>query len=324
MIYCFQTECFFLRKCWIYWICSNAFFRKMLLSAEMLNMLNMLNVFRTCRPLLNTPIPWGGPNIQHYSWKMHFFQKNAPFCGNVEYVEYVQTLLSAEMLNMMNVFFELTDPFWTPQVPERNPTFNITAERSIFTKNASFCGNVEYVEYVLGLVSRYVLLSTVSWICWICWMFFGTYPRNIQHYSCKKHSFWKCASFCCNAEYVKCKTFNIFNIFNISPERSTFFKTIPRTHSTFWALQQKGAHFQKQMLLAAVMLNVVVFFWGLRMRSVKFKKHSTYSTFSQKEARFSKPYQEHIQHIQHYSRKEHIFKKCFLQLLFFWGFRMGL
>ena len=36
------------------------------LSAEMLN---MLNVFRAYRPILNTPITWGGPNIEHYSWK---------------------------------------------------------------------------------------------------------------------------------------------------------------------------------------------------------------------------------------------------------------
>ena len=89
-----------------------------------------------------------------------------------------------------------------------------------------------------------------------------------------------------------------FNIFNISPEKSTFFKTIPRTHSTSSTLQQKGTHFQKMIQHC--------FFLGFPKGVCKFKKHSTYSTLLQKEALFSKPYQEHIQHIQYYSRKEHI------------------
>ena len=42
-----------------------------------------------------------------------------------------------------------------PQKPGRDPTFNITAERSIFSqKYASFCGNVEYVEYVQKPLSK--------------------------------------------------------------------------------------------------------------------------------------------------------------------------
>ena len=112
ILYIVSKNVLLLRKCWICWICSRSLFFKNVLSAEMLN---MLNVFRTYRPLLNTPITWGGPNIQHYSWKKPVFQKSVPFCGNVEYVEYVQKLflknmlLSAEMLNMLNML----NIFWT-------------------------------------------------------------------------------------------------------------------------------------------------------------------------------------------------------------------
>ena len=62
-------------------------------------------------PPITPPTPtiaWERPDIQHHNCEKHIVSKKfVSFCGNVEYVEYVQ------------------EPF---------------------SKNASFCGNVEYVE----------------------------------------------------------------------------------------------------------------------------------------------------------------------------------
>ena len=46
---------------------------------------------------------------------------------------------------------ELTDRFWTPQLPGRDPTFNITAERSLFFKCASVCGMLNMLNMFKSL-----------------------------------------------------------------------------------------------------------------------------------------------------------------------------
>ena len=144
---------------------------------------------------------------------------------------------------------------------------------------------------------------------------------------CSWYGFEKCASFWGNVEYVEyvecflnlqgrfgpISSQNIQHIQHIQhfPRKKHIFKNILRTYSTYSTLQQKEAHFQKKMLLTAVMLNVSGQKGGGRL-----KKHSTYSTYSTystlqlKEAHFCWEGLEHIQHIQHYSRKK---------FFFFWG-----
>ena len=234
IIYCFQKMGFFLRQCWICWICSNAFFKKMFLSAEMLN---MLNVFRFCRPLLNTPITWGGPNIQHYSWMEHLFQVNVPFCGNVEYVEYVHKPFFSKNCFFLQkcwacwLFLELSDPFRTPQLPEGDPTFNITVLKTFF-QNKMFL-SAEMLN-TLSMFTSLFLRKIVLRKCWIGWMFLEltnpfwtpqvpegnptfniTTERNIlqkmflslqkywQYWICSKACLQKCVSVWVNVEYVE-------------------------------------------------------------------------------------------------------------------------
>ena len=120
-----------------------------------------------------------------FPWKKPFFQKNASFCWNVEYVRSCwmpfpkKVLLSAEMLNMLNYFasswsllashrpkkiqhiqhiqhfsrkkhiFQTLDPTWSN-------IFNISAERSTFLIPLAF-----------------FLLK-----CWICWIFWGGHLFN--------------------------------------------------------------------------------------------------------------------------------------------------
>ena len=75
----------------------------------------------------------------------------------------------------------------------------------VFEKCASFCGNVEHVEYVesssallaTGTDSKGVVPKMIQHI------------QHVQHFSRKKHIFWRAV-------------INIFNIFNISAERSIF------------------------------------------------------------------------------------------------------
>ena len=68
-------------------------------------------------------------------------------------------LLSAEMLNMLNVLGEIRRCVCVPLAREFN-IFNISAERSIFLRKcASFRGNVEYVEFWGPMLNRNVLLS---------------------------------------------------------------------------------------------------------------------------------------------------------------------
>ena len=90
----FRKMCFFLRKCWICWICSKAslkmcfFLRKCWISWVCWMFLELTGPFWTPQ------LPEGEHNIQHYSWKNHLFQKNV--------------LLSADMLNMLNMFESLS------------------------------------------------------------------------------------------------------------------------------------------------------------------------------------------------------------------------
>ena len=136
----------------------------MFLSGEMLT---MLNVFWTYTPLLSTPIAWKGPDINITSESNLFYQKCVSFGGNVEYVEYVQKIIS------LNVCFSLRKCWvcWLCSKAFLNKTF----------------------------------LPRKCWIKWICWMFFGFTDlrgTQIQHYSWKKHFFTKHVPFCGNVEYV--------------------------------------------------------------------------------------------------------------------------
>ena len=164
------------------------------------------------------------------------------------------------------MFFELTDPPRCP--PPQKKTFNITAVRSkVFSKNASFSCNVEYVECVLGAVFENVLLSgemlnmlngfrTYRPLIWPVSSKTIQHIQHIQHLPRKKHIFLE-------------EDKNIFNTFNITAERSFFWK---------------------KMLLTAVMLNMLNVF-------------RTYRPVVGPES--SKKF--NIQHIQHFPRKKHIF-----------------
>ena len=225
-------------------------------------------------------LPGRDPTFNITAERSIFSPKCASFCGNVEYVESVQKPLSKKCFFLRKcwicwicwMFLELTDPFWTPQLPEGGTTFNITAERSIFFKKcASFCGNVGYVEYVWQPLSQNVLISG-EMLCWICWMFLeligliqkgSVSSKSIQHIQPIQHF----------------------------PRKKHFFESIPRTHSTYSTFQLKEAHFWKNMLLTAVMLNVALFS-GVHLEGSVSSKNI-----------------QHNQHIQHYSWKKHFFRE---------------
>ena len=105
---------------------------------------------------------------------------------------------------------------------------------------------------------------------------FGTYrPLVNEANKFQKHSTYSTFQhFPRNKHILGERLSNIFNIFNISAERSTFLKN---------------------MLLSAVMLNVVPPSgnWGVQKGSVSSKNI------------------QHIQHIQHFRRKKHFFERGF-------------
>ena len=263
---------YFLRKCWICWICSKAFLKTRIDS----------------------------------------------FCGNVE-------------CWILWMLLELTDPFWTPQLLGRDPTFNITAER-VFSKMFIFCGDVEYVEYLQKLVSKNVLLSGEM--------------LNILN------MFLELAGLI-QKGYVSSKSIQHIQHVQQFPRRKHIFENIPRTHSTYLTFQK--THFWKKVLLTAVMLNVG--FSGLQLEGsvssknifnifnifYSWKKHivrehsknafnvfnisAERSTFLKKcashscsvecffffsglhlEGSVSSKNSQHNQHIQHYIWKKHIFR----------------
>ena len=110
--------------------------------------------------------------------------------------------------------------------------------------------------------------------------------QHIQHFSRKKLFFWRALT-------------NIFNIFNISAEKSIF--------CSKRALSAEIIQTYPQKRLPQGKCWIVGFFWTEGRRLTSARNHSTYSTYStvqQKEAHFSEATSEQIQHIQHFSRKD--------------------
>ena len=199
-------------------------------------------------------------------------QKCVSFSENVEYAEYAKCISSLlpwwgvckfekhSIYSTYSTFPQKEAHFWRGD-ENTFSIINITAEKStLFLKNASFSCSVEYVEYVLKWPFKYsnmCFFLGICWICWIYWMFFNhTDPwwgsvrlrniqciqhiQHIQHFPRKKHFFGE-------------RTKNIFNTFNITAERNTFFEEC-----------------------ASFNCNVeCCFFGGAPRRVCKFVKHST-------------------------------------------------
>ena len=193
------------------------------------------------------------------------------------------------------MFLELTDPFWTPQLPEGDPTFNITAyQKCAFLRNVEsveyvqnlspkmllFCGNVEYVECFWNLQTPFEHPNCLE----------GTWHSTLQ---------WKEAFFpnmCLSAEMLN----NMFK--SLSQKNASFYRNVEYVEYVehFWSLQTPvehpnclegtrhstlqlwESHFFKNVLLSAEMLNMLnVEWWTCRPRSRctprprKKKQHST-------------------------------------------------
>ena len=178
--------------------------------------------------------------------------------------------------------------------------------------------------------------------CWICWIMF--YAK-----------LWKSPSFCWNVEYVEyveCfvaheapfadhgvqwakKTFNIFNIFNISAERSIFSEPYIQHDSTYSTFSRKKQIKKKKSLFRGknptwpqkVVLSAEKIQHGPKSGSFS-RKNSTCAEnvllsaemlnmlnalglWSEICAKLEEPNGpkniQHIQHIQHFSRKKHFF-----------------
>ena len=189
-----------------------------------------------------------------------------------------KTLLSAEifnMLNMLNVLwpmrlhgvqwakkhstystystFQQKEHFFGTLHPTWFNMFNISAERSIFWGKKSF-----------------FLLK-----CWIGWMYWACGPKFLLN--------WR--------SLMGQKTFNIFNIFNISAERSFFLEPYIQHDSTYSIFQLEEGKKKRFFLLKCW---ICWMYWAcgpkflLNWRSLMGQKNI-----------------QHIQHIQHFSRKKH-------------------
>ena len=170
-------------------------------------MLNMLNVLGKT---------WGTPP----------FSSSSP--PNIQHIQHIQHFCRKKHILIQH------------GAPEFN-IFNISPERSTFSqKNASFRGNVEYVEFS-GQGSPSNFSQNIQHI------------QHIQHFCRKKHILIQHGA-------------PEFNIFNISPERSTF---------------------SQKMLLSGEMLNM--------LNSLN---RGSPSSFPQNI--------QHIQHIQHFCKKKRI------------------
>ena len=226
----FQTQktknrCFSQNVEYVEWVLG-MFLENVLLSAEMLNMLIMLNVFWTYRPFQVHPRENPTSNItavRSTFSQMCYFQLKCWICWMCSWRVSEEVLCSAGMLNMLFML----NVFWTYRPfqvhPKQKTTFNIAAVRSIvffkmcffhlkcwicwmrswnvFEKCVSFWGNVEYVEDVecFGTYRPFWMRPISS-----------KNIQHIEHFPRKKHIFGERLS-------------NIFNIFNMSAERSTFF-----------------------------------------------------------------------------------------------------
>ena len=299
----FQKLSFFQGKCWICRILGGLLNKNVLLSGEMLNMLNVLGKAWGPPPLCLLALPPKIQHIQHFPWKKHIFSKNASFSWNVEYVEFWGACWIKMCFFLQKCWIcWICWMFWgkpgdppplsSSSPPKKFNIFNISPERSTFSqKNASFRGNVEYVEFWGACWIKMCFFQGKCWICWICWMFWGE-PGDPPPYL-----------------LVLPKTFNIFNIFNISAERSTFWFNMGPQNSTYSTFPLKEAHFLKKMLLSAEMLNMLnslarghllispktfnifnIFNISAERSTFWFNmgpQNSTYSTFPLKERHFS-------------------------------------
>ena len=164
--FCWDVE--YVRSCWM------PFPKKMLLSAEMLNMLNMLNYFGSIWSLLAFHRPKIIQHIQHiqlFSRKKHIFSKigsnmiqHIQHFSRKKHIWYTCWIIFPEIITfggMLN-FFPWKNHFlghvaFFPQKEAFFPKcdsfcWNVEYVRSCWMpflkKNASFCWNVEYVEYV--------------------------------------------------------------------------------------------------------------------------------------------------------------------------------
>ena len=210
-----------------------------------------------------------------------------------------KVLLSAVMLNMLIMLnvFELTDSSRCKKKTKKKLHSTLQLREAYFFKN--------------------VLLSAEMLKCWMCsWKV----PE-------------KCASFSCNIEYVDyVECFWTYRPFQVHPRKIKQHSTLQFWEAYFsrmcffqlkcwicwmcsWNVFENVFFFSGGMLNMLNMLNAFGTYRLLLNEANKFQKHSTYSTFPQKEAYFGRETFKHIQHIQHFRRKKHIFWKwCFFQL----------
>ena len=99
-----------------------------------------------------------------------FFEKGPRNCRNNAFLgtKILKILLSAELLNMLNVFLE---------------------------GSRTKCFSAVMLKMYIMLTMFFELIDPSR---------NATEKPNIRHYSCEKFFFQKCASFSCNVEYVEC------------------------------------------------------------------------------------------------------------------------
>ena len=189
-------------------------------------MLNMLNVLGGARRRPQTKII---QHIQHFSRKNAIFQKISFFQGKC-WICWIlggllnkNVLLSGEMLNMLNVLGKAWGP--PPPLSSSSPQKiqhiqHFPWKKHIFSKNASFSWNVEYVEFWGACWIKMCFFLQKCWICWICWMFWGKPGDPPPPYLL------------------------------VLPQSNS-------TYSTYSTFPLKEAHFLKKMLLSGEMLNML-------------------------------------------------------------------
>ena len=183
---------------------------------------------------------------------------------------------------------------------------------------------------------------------------FQVHPRNkkktnIQHYSCERHTFQKCASFSWNVEYVervlggfpKNASFScnveyadyVECFLNLQPlpgapqkkkniQRYSCEKHIFQNMCFFlrkcwicwmcsWNVFRKCASFWGNVEYVECFWNLQTpFEWGqLSSKYIQHIQHDQHIQHFPRKKHFSKTLQEHIQHIQHFRRKKHVFWK---------------
>ena len=206
-------------------------------------------------------------------------------------------------------------------------------KKPFFSKNASFCWNVEYVESCWILCSKNVLLSAemlnmLNMLNYFAssWSLLASHrPKKIQHIQHIQH-------FCRKKHIFQTLDPTWSNIFNISAERSTF-----SAHVEFFLLKEPLFGpcwiFSAERTTFWVMLNFFPWKKPFFSKSASFcwnveYVRSCWMPFPQKVLlsaemlnmlnyfASSQPILasnrakiiQHIQHIQHFSRKEHIFR----------------